>query len=100
LTALDNYHCSVLGPTWPNRLYHLSADIDPAGTNGGPIISNIDPVAYTWKTYRCHHPVVAIGTASHHIVATMATGLLPGSVAVVPDGSQVWSGTWSPAASP
>jgi phospholipase C len=50
-TILDNYHCSVLGPTWPNRLYHLSANIDPAGTNGGPIIANIDPVAYTWKTY-------------------------------------------------
>jgi phospholipase C len=50
-TILDNYHCSVLGPTWPNRLYHLSAWIDPAGTDGGPIISNIDPVPYTWKTY-------------------------------------------------
>jgi phospholipase C len=50
-TILDNYHCSVLGPTWPNRLYHLSAWIDPAGINGGPIISNIDPVPYTWETY-------------------------------------------------
>ncbi|HEU5417363.1 MAG TPA: alkaline phosphatase family protein, partial [Streptosporangiaceae bacterium] len=41
-TICDNYHCSVLGPTWPNRLYHMSAWIDPAGTSGGPIISNID----------------------------------------------------------
>jgi len=24
-TIYDNYHCSVLGPTWPNRLYHMSA---------------------------------------------------------------------------
>jgi phospholipase C len=50
-TICDNYHCSVLGPTWPNRLYHWSASIDPAGTNGGPIISNVDPVPYTWKSY-------------------------------------------------
>jgi phospholipase C len=50
-TICDNYHCSVLGPTWPNRLYHLSAWIDPAGTSGGPIISNIDPEPYTWATY-------------------------------------------------
>ncbi len=50
-TVCDNYHCSVLGPTWPNRLYHLSAWIDPLGVNGGPITSNIDPVPYTWKSY-------------------------------------------------
>lgn len=50
-TICDNYHCSVLGPTWPNRLYHFSASIDPDGENGGPIISNIDPAPYTWKTY-------------------------------------------------
>jgi phospholipase C len=50
-TILDHYHCSVLGPTWPNRLYHLSAWIDPAGTGGGPIIRNIDPDPYTWPTY-------------------------------------------------
>ena len=50
-TICDNYHCSVLGPTWPNRLYHMSAWIDPAGVGGGPIISNVDPTPYTWKTY-------------------------------------------------
>src|SRR5262249_45799395 len=50
-TICDNYHCSVLGPTWPNRLYHMSAWIDPEGAGGGPIISNIDPVPYTWTTY-------------------------------------------------
>ena len=35
-TICDNYHCSVLGPTWPNRLYHMSAWIDPAGVAGRP----------------------------------------------------------------
>ncbi|OOK74910.1 tat (twin-arginine translocation) pathway signal sequence domain protein [Mycobacterium kansasii] len=34
-TVCDHYFCSVLGPTSPNRLYWLSAWIDPAGTNGG-----------------------------------------------------------------
>jgi phospholipase C len=50
-TICDNYHCSVLGPTWPNRLYHFSASIDPQGDNGGPITANVDPTPYTWKSY-------------------------------------------------
>ena len=50
-TILDNYHCSLLGPTWPNRLYLMSAWIDPEGTNGGPIISNEHNTLYTWKSY-------------------------------------------------
>jgi phospholipase C len=50
-TICDNYHCSVLGPTWPNRLFHMSAWNDPFGVAGGPIISNIDPTPYGWQTY-------------------------------------------------
>jgi phospholipase C len=50
-TVCDNYHCSVLGPTWPNRLMHMSAWIDPEGVGGGPIISNVDPVPYEWQSY-------------------------------------------------
>ena len=50
-TVCDNYFCSVMGPTWPNRLYLMSATIDPGGTRGGPVISNADPTPYTWKTY-------------------------------------------------
>jgi phospholipase C len=30
-TVCDNYFCSVLGPTDPNRLMAMSAWIDPAG---------------------------------------------------------------------
>jgi len=37
-TICDNYHCSVLGPTNPNRLYMWTGMIDPNGTGGGPII--------------------------------------------------------------
>ncbi len=50
-TICDNYHSSVLGPTWPNRLYFWSATIDPDGRNGGPITSNVANPPYTWKTY-------------------------------------------------
>jgi phospholipase C len=38
-TICDRYHCSVIGPTDPNRLYSLSATLDPAGTHGGPILT-------------------------------------------------------------
>jgi phospholipase C len=38
-TVCDRYHCSVIGPTDPNRLYTMAASIDPAGTHGGPILS-------------------------------------------------------------
>jgi phospholipase C len=50
-TICDHYFCSVLGPTWPNRLYLMSGTIDPDGTKGGPVIGNQDPVPYQWKTY-------------------------------------------------
>jgi phospholipase C len=49
-TICDAYHCSVLGPTWPNRLYWMTGTIDPAGTHGGPVIKNKDN-NFAWKTY-------------------------------------------------
>jgi phospholipase C len=55
-TICDGYFCSVIGPTDPNRLMAISAWIDPAGTNGGPVITTAsDRIAMTgalnWKTY-------------------------------------------------
>ncbi|MHB8656441.1 MAG: alkaline phosphatase family protein [Solirubrobacteraceae bacterium] len=38
-TICDHYHCSVVGPTDPNRLYTFSATLDPAGVAGGPILT-------------------------------------------------------------
>jgi len=38
-TLCDNYHCSVIGPTDPNRLYSMSATLGPSGAQGGPILS-------------------------------------------------------------
>jgi len=40
-TICDNYHCSVFGPTDPNRLYSMSATIDPDGAGGGPLVETL-----------------------------------------------------------
>jgi phospholipase C len=37
-TVCDHYFSSVLGPTDPNRLMGMSASIDPAGGQGGPVV--------------------------------------------------------------
>jgi phospholipase C len=51
-TICDNYHCSMMGPTWPNRMYYMTGTIDPDGAGRGPIISNVVPdEGYGWKTY-------------------------------------------------
>ena len=52
-TVCDDYHCSLNGPTTPNRLYQWSGMINPAGGLGGPAIDNpadYNPV-YRWGTY-------------------------------------------------
>ena len=33
-TICDAYHCSVFGPTWPNRMYWMTGMIDPDATGG------------------------------------------------------------------
>jgi phospholipase C len=51
-TLCDAYHCSVFGPTYPNRMHLMTGTIDPDGRNGGPIITNDVPKGgYTWTTY-------------------------------------------------
>ena len=40
-TLCDGYHCSVIGPTDPNRLMSMSAWLDPAGTHGGPLLETL-----------------------------------------------------------
>jgi len=55
-TVCDYYHCSVFGPTDPNRLYSMTGTIDPEGKAGGPVVTN--PSAgprdltglYSWET--------------------------------------------------
>jgi phospholipase C len=51
-TVCDAYHCSVLGPTWPNRMYWMTGTIDPDGKDGGPMTDNTEiPKGYRWTTY-------------------------------------------------
>jgi phospholipase C len=68
-TICDAYHCSILGPTHPNRLMALSGTIDPAGTHGGPVLTTktapealfsarwttapelLEDAGVSWKTY-------------------------------------------------
>jgi phospholipase C len=40
-TICDNYFCSVMGATDPNRLYTMAASIDPDGMNGGPLLQTL-----------------------------------------------------------
>ena len=53
-TLCDGYHCSVLGPTDPNRLHAMTATLDPTGAHGGPVLSNPGRNGYgslSWTTY-------------------------------------------------
>ncbi len=51
-TICDAYHCSVMGPTWPNRMYWMTGTIDPNKEHGGPVTSNgASPRGYNWTTY-------------------------------------------------
>jgi len=66
-TLCDAYHCSVMGPTWPNRMYWMTGTIDPDGEAGGPLTSNkkirggfrwttyaerLEKAGVTWKVYQ------------------------------------------------
>ncbi|HEY4082881.1 MAG TPA: phospholipase C, phosphocholine-specific [Burkholderiaceae bacterium] len=51
-TICDGYHSSIMGPTWPNRMYWMTGTIDADGEHGGPITANkMAPGGYTWTTY-------------------------------------------------
>ena len=51
-TVCDAYHCSVMGPTHPNRYMWISGTVDPDGLAGGPALDNNAPAGtYSWTTY-------------------------------------------------
>jgi phospholipase C len=49
-TICDAYHCSLIGPTDPNRYYVWTGYTGNDGTGGGPVIAN-DELGYGWTTY-------------------------------------------------
>ena len=51
-TVCDAYHASMMGPTWPNRLFLMTGEVDTDGKNGGPAFENDVPSeAWSWTTY-------------------------------------------------
>jgi phospholipase C len=76
-TILDNYHCSVLGPTHPNRYMWQTGTVDPNGLAGGPALDNNESYGgspYSWKTFseilqdsgiswKCYQQLYATNTA-------------------------------------
>jgi phospholipase C len=49
-TICDNYHCSLLGPTDPNRYHMWTGWVGNDGGGGGPVITNAE-AGYDWSTY-------------------------------------------------
>ena len=49
-TVCDANHCSMLGPTDPNRYYMWTGWDGNDGKDGGPVIAN-DELGYGWQTY-------------------------------------------------
>jgi phospholipase C len=49
-TVCDAYHCSLLGPTDPNRYYMWTGWVGNDGKGGGPVVDNSEQ-GYSWSTY-------------------------------------------------
>ncbi|AKJ27328.1 phosphocholine-specific phospholipase C [Caldimonas brevitalea] len=49
-TVCDAYHCSLMGPTDPNRYHLWSGWVGNDGSGGGPVIDNAE-LGYHWSTY-------------------------------------------------
>ena len=99
-TICDNYFCSVIGPTDPNRLYTMAASLDPDGKNGGPVLQTIvfnraamnGRLTYTtmpeqlqargisWKVYSSPDENVAGGLLSDNVLSYFKNFQDPASV--------------------
>src|SRR5262249_24933924 len=49
-TLCDAYHCSLLGPTDPNRYHMWTGWVGNDGNGGGPVITNAE-LGYDWSTF-------------------------------------------------
>ncbi|HEY1470492.1 MAG TPA: alkaline phosphatase family protein [Candidatus Acidoferrum sp.] len=99
-TVCDNFFCSVMGPTDPNRLYTMAGSIDPDGTNGGPILQTVitnraslfGRLTYTtmpeqlqtrgisWKVYSSPDETIAGGIVSDNVLPYFKNFQDPSSV--------------------
>jgi len=49
-TICDAYHCSLMGPTDPNRYHMWTGWVGNDGRNGGPVLDNAE-AGYSWSTF-------------------------------------------------
>ncbi|WP_345811030.1 phospholipase C, phosphocholine-specific [Paraburkholderia sp. PREW-6R] len=70
-TICDAYHCSLMGPTDPNRYYMWSGWVGNDGCGGGPVIDNSE-LGYGWSTYP---EVLQNAGVTWKIYQDMGTGL-------------------------
>ncbi len=49
-TICDAYHCSIMGPTDPNRYHMWTGWVGNDGSGGGPVITNAE-AGYDWSTF-------------------------------------------------
>jgi phospholipase C len=49
-TICDAYHCSLFGPTDPNRYHMWTGWVGNDGLGGGPVVDNAE-AGYSWTTY-------------------------------------------------
>ncbi len=69
-TICDRYHCSMLGPTGPNRFYWETGMIDPNGLGGGPMLSN-EGFVHRWKTYAEYLTEAGVSWKHYHMKGGM-----------------------------
>jgi phospholipase C len=77
----DNYHCSVLGPTEPNRVYLMSAtsfgitdsNLPPITTAGNPVASN---VVITDELEQRHTSWAVYSDGTPSLVAVLSVGVV------------------------
>ncbi len=70
-TVCDAYHCSLLGPTDPNRYHMWTGWVGNDGSGGGPVVDNAE-AGYGWSTYP---ELLQAAGVSWKIYQDMGTGL-------------------------
>ena len=70
-TICDAYHCSLLGPTDPNRYYMWTGWVGNDGSGGGPVVDNAE-AGYGWSTFP---EVLEAAGVSWKIYQDVGTGL-------------------------
>jgi phospholipase C len=76
-TICDAYHCSVLGPTWPNRFMWMAGTIDAEGQFGGPCLETGGANAsFSFPTYPERLTEAGVSWKMYHSPGGV-TGLAP-----------------------